>query len=129
MTHTEGKNYAFAESHKIYGKLNGELVEVAFDYCSDQTYVRTDLINRTEIDHKNKIKTLCYYEDKHPCPSAWVKIEIAKNDGTDQRKTIKVGLVPTLAVDVLVGGDFGDIGNLLSLKATSLTVGKLQNYT
>jgi hypothetical protein len=26
-----------------------------------------------------------------------------------QRKTIKVGLVPTLAVDVLLGGDFGDI--------------------
>ena len=32
-----------------------------------------------------------------------------KKDGTVQRKTIKVGLVPMLAVDVLLGGDFGDI--------------------
>ena len=43
-----------------------------------------------------------------------------KKDSTVQTKTIKVGLVPTLAVDVL-GGDFGDIGNLLSFNATSLT--------
>ena len=41
MTHNKEKNYAFAESHKIYGKFNGELVEMAIDSCSDQTYVRT----------------------------------------------------------------------------------------
>jgi len=53
MAHNNEKIYASAESHKIYEKLNGELVEMAIDFCSDQTYVRTEEINTTEIDHKN----------------------------------------------------------------------------
>jgi hypothetical protein len=66
-----------------------------------------------EIDHKDKITTLFYYGDKHPCPSAWVRIETAKEEGTVTRKTIKVSLAPTLSVNILIGGDFSDIGNLL----------------
>jgi hypothetical protein len=120
------KNFTFAQSQKIYRKLNVELVEMAINSCSDQIYVRTELINRTEIDHKNKITALCYYENKHPCSSACFRIEIAKKDGRVQRKTIKVGLVTTLEVYVLVGGDFGDIRYLLSLNATSLKVGNAE---
>jgi hypothetical protein len=58
-----------------------------------------------------------------------VQLISSKKDGTVQRKMIKVALISTLAVNVLVGGDFGDIGNILFLKATSLTLEKLQNYT
>ena len=109
IAHNQGNIDEFVKSHKIEGKLNGKLTEMVIDSGSEQTFVRMDLIKKTEIDHKNNITTLCYYGDKHQCPSAWVRIEIAKKDGTVQRKTIKVGLVPTLAVDVLLGGDFGDI--------------------
>jgi hypothetical protein len=45
------------------------------------------------------VTTVCYYGDTHQRPSAWVRIEIAKKDGTVQRKMIRVTLVPTLAVD------------------------------
>ena len=51
-----------------------------------------------------------------------MRIEIAKKDFTVQSKTIKVGLIATLAVDILVRGDFGDIRNTLSLNKTCLTV-------
>ena len=40
-----------------------------------------------------------------------------------KRKTIKVGLVPALAVNVLIGGELEEIRNPLSLKATFITVG------
>jgi len=43
---------------------------------------------------------------------------LEKGKGEVQRKTVKFGLVPPLAANGLVGGDFGNIGDLLSLKVT-----------
>jgi len=47
-----------------------------------------------------------------------LEFDFAKKDSAVQRKTIVVGLVLTLAVNVFIRGDFGDIWNLLSLKVT-----------
>ena len=44
--------------------------------------------------------------------------EIAYKEGNTVKKELKVGVVPTLEVDVLLGGDFRNIASLLSLKAT-----------
>jgi hypothetical protein len=51
----------------------------------------------------------CFYKDKYPYLSAWLRIEIAKEDGMVEKKAVKVGLAHTLAVYVFVGGDFGDM--------------------
>jgi hypothetical protein len=114
------KTCAFAESHKACGELNGKSVEIAIDSCSDQTYVQEDLIKKTNINYKIKVASLCYYGAEHKCPTAQVIIELANNEGNTVKKELKVGIVPTLAVDVLLGGDFRNIENILALKATSM---------
>ena len=50
------------------------------DLGSEQSFVRTDQINTTKINDREMFTTLCYYGDKHPCSTAWVRIEITKND-------------------------------------------------
>jgi len=47
---------------------------------------------------------------KHKCPTAQVTIEIANKEGNTVKKELKVGVVLTLAVDVLLRRDFGNIG-------------------
>ena len=64
--------------------------------------------------------SLCYYGAEHKCPTAQVIIELANKEGNTVKKELKVGVVPTLAVDVLLGGDFRNIENFLALKATSM---------
>ena len=55
---------------------------MVIDSGSEQTVVRTDLTNKTEINHWDMVAKVCYYGDKHQCPSAWVRIKIAKKNGT-----------------------------------------------
>jgi hypothetical protein len=78
------------------------------------------LIKKIDIKYEHKVAALCYYAAEHKCPTAQVIIEIANKEGNTVKKELKVGVVPTLAVDVLLGGDFGNIENFLKLKATSM---------
>ena len=59
IAHNEGNIDEFVKSHKIEGKLT----EMVIDSGSEQTFVRMDLIKKTDIDHKNNITTVCYYAD------------------------------------------------------------------
>ena len=102
----KGQLEEYAKSYKIQVKLYRKLVKMVVDLSSEQKSVLTDLINKSEINHRDKDATICSYGDDHPYTSALARLEIAMNDRTIMRKTVNVGLVPSLAVDVLVVGDF-----------------------
>ena len=78
-------------------------------------------MNKKEVILSDTVTTLCFYEDKHPCPAVLCKKEIAKKDAKVKKK--KNRLVSTLAVNCFIEGYFEDIANVLTPEATYIMVG------